>query len=43
MITSLQQLDPNSHYTYGDYILWKFKERVELLKGRLFPMSAPRF
>jgi len=41
MITSLQQLDFNQHYTYADYILWQFKERVELLKGRLLPMAAP--
>lgn len=41
MVTSLNQLDPNRRYTYSDYILWKFQERVELLKGQLFPMSAP--
>ncbi len=41
MINSLQQLDPKQHYNYGDYLLWHFKERVELLKGRLFPMAAP--
>ncbi|MGB0930248.1 MAG: Uma2 family endonuclease [Chitinophagales bacterium] len=41
MITSLKQLDFNKHYTYADYILWQFKERVELLKGRLLPMAAP--
>lgn len=41
MITSLQQLDFNAHYNYSDYLLWKFKERVELFKGRLFQMAAP--
>lgn len=41
MITSLNQLDFNKHYTYSDYILWQFPERVELLKDRLFPMVAP--
>lgn len=41
MITSINQLDFNKKYTYADYILWQFKERVELLKGRLFPMAAP--
>ena len=41
MITSLSQLDLDKKYDYSDYISWKFKERVELLKGRLFPMSAP--
>ncbi len=41
MITSLSQLDLNKRYTYADYLLWQFKERVELLKGRLLPMAAP--
>lgn len=38
-ITSLSQLDPNGTYTYADYLLWKFKERVELFKGKIFTMS----
>lgn len=41
MITSLSQLDFSKKYTYADYILWQFQERVELLKGYLFPMAAP--
>ncbi|MDO4782361.1 MAG: Uma2 family endonuclease [Capnocytophaga felis] len=42
-ITSLSQLDSNKTYTYADYLLWKFKERVELFKGKVFAMSlAPR-
>jgi len=39
MITSLDQLDPNGTYTYADYLLWQFQERVELIRGKLFPMS----
>lgn len=38
-ITSISQLDPDGYYTYQDYISWKFKERVELLKGYLAKMS----
>ncbi|MDO5105540.1 Uma2 family endonuclease [Capnocytophaga sp.] len=38
-ITNLSQLDPNGTYTYADYLLWKFKERVELFKGKIFAMS----
>jgi Uma2 family endonuclease len=41
MITSIDQLDFDKKYNYSDYILWKFQERVELLKGKLFRMSAP--
>jgi hypothetical protein len=40
-ITSLDQLDPNGTYTYADYLLWKFEERVELLRGKIRKMSAP--
>lgn len=43
MITNINQLDLNGTYTYADYLLWKFEEQVELLKGKLFKMSpAPR-
>lgn len=38
-ITSLDQLDLNQHYTYADYIKWELKERVELLRGKILPMS----
>ena len=43
MITDINQLDVNGTYTYADYLLWRFKEQVELLRGKLFRMSpAPR-
>jgi IMP dehydrogenase/GMP reductase/Uma2 family endonuclease len=38
-ITNINQLDPNGTYTYADYLVWKFKERVELLRGRVLKMS----
>lgn len=41
MITSLNQLDPNGTYTYADYLLWQFEERVELLRGKIRQMAAP--
>ena len=34
-------LDLNEIYSYADYIKWKFEERVELIKGKIFKMSAP--
>jgi len=40
-ITSLDQLDPNGTYTYADYLLWQFTERVELLRGKIRQMVAP--
>lgn len=41
MITSLDQLDPNGSYTYADYLLWQFEERVELLRGKIRQLAAP--
>lgn len=38
-ITNLNQLDLSKTYTYADYLLWQFKERVELFKGKIFAMS----
>lgn len=38
-ITSIDQLSPDGVYTYADYLTWKFEERVELIKGKLFKMS----
>ena len=38
-ITDINQLDLNGTYSYADYLLWRFKERVELFKGKIFEMS----
>src|ERR1700712_3703920 len=35
----LADLDVNKVYTYADYFKWRFEERVELIKGRIFKMS----
>lgn len=39
MITNINQLDLNGTYTYADYLTWKFKERLEIFKGKIFSMS----
>lgn len=39
IVTDINQLDLNGTYTYADYLLWQFKERVELIKGKIFKMS----
>ena len=36
---TLTDLDINKTYTYADYFKWRFEERVELIKGRIFKMS----
>ena len=39
IITNIKQLDLNGSYSYADYLLWQFTERVELIKGKIFKMS----
>jgi Uma2 family endonuclease len=39
LITSLSQLDLNDTYSYADYLKWRFDERLELIKGKIFKMS----
>lgn len=38
-ITNINQLDLDKTYSYADYLLWRFKERVELFKGKILKMS----
>ena len=39
MVTNINQLDLHKKYTYADYLTWQFKERVELIRGKVFRMS----
>ena len=40
-ITRLDQLNEDSfEYSYNDYMKWQIQERVELIMGKIFPMSA---
>ncbi len=38
-ITKFSQLDLEHTYSYADYLCWKFKERVEIIKGKVMLMS----
>ena len=35
----VEEPDPSLHYTYADYLQWKFEERIELIRGQVFKMS----
>ena len=39
--TEMMVEEPHSDYgfTYADYLKWNFKERIELIRGRIFKMS----
>lgn len=41
-VTRLDQLDPNGRYSIADYLSWQFSEMVELIRGKIFKMSAPK-
>ena len=36
---SIDDLDFSKTYTYADYYSWRFEERLELIKGKIFKMS----
>ena len=36
---SVEEPDPSLTYTYADYLQWRFEERVELIKGKIFKMG----
>jgi len=37
----VEEPDPSYSYTYADYLKWKFEERLELFRGRIYKLSAP--
>ncbi len=39
IVTNFSDLDLSRTYTYSDYFLWQFSERVELIKGYILKMS----
>lgn len=41
MVTNFEDLDPAGTYTFADYLTWQFKERVEIIKGKLYKMAMP--
>ncbi len=38
-LMQFSDLDLDKTYTYADYLKWTFDERLELIKGKIFPMS----
>lgn len=38
-IENFKDLDLSKSYTFADYLTWKFQERLELIKGKIFQMS----
>jgi Uma2 family endonuclease len=39
VVTNFSDLDLTKQYSYSDYLLWQFSERVELIKGFIMKMS----
>jgi len=40
-ITMVEEPSTEYIYTYADYLKWKFEERLELFRGKIFKLSAP--
>ena len=41
VIRKVSDIDLSATYSYASYLRWKFEERVELIKGKVFLMGAP--
>jgi Uma2 family endonuclease len=39
VVTNFSDLDLTKTYSYADYLLWQFQDRVELIKGFILKMS----
>ena len=39
MVTDINTIDLSKTFTYADYLTWQIKERLELIKGRVFKMT----
>ena len=39
--SKVEEPDSSVTYTYADYLQWKFEERLELFRGKIFKLSAP--
>ena len=39
--SKVEEPDSSITYTYADYLQWKFEERLELFRGKIFKLSAP--
>lgn len=37
----VEEPDASYSYSYADYLQWKFKERLELIRGSIYKLSAP--
>jgi len=42
VIEKVEDLDFSAEYNYADYLKWKFEERIELIKGKIYQLAAPR-
>ena len=36
----VEEPDSSLVYTYADYLLWNYRERLELIRSRIFRMSG---
>ena len=37
--TKVEEPESPFGFTYADYLTWNFKERIELIRGKIFKMS----
>lgn len=40
-VLEFKEIDLSGSYSYANYLRWRFEERLELIRGKIFEMSAP--
>lgn len=40
-VWEFKEIDLSGAYSYANYLRWRFEERLELIRGKIFEMSAP--
>lgn len=41
VVSKVEEIDLSGTYSYAQYLKWEIDERLELIKGKIFAMSAP--
>jgi len=41
VIRTLNEIDVSGTYSYANYLRWEISERLELVKGKIFPIKSP--
>lgn len=41
VVSKVSDIDFSGTYSYANYLRWEIEERLEIIKGKIFPLAAP--